>query len=314
MEIKTIVTILFLSMLGLSLGANASTISSDEPWVDATEGITGGSTAITWFPANQKSSSSSTLDHAQTIIEVYTATWCETCIPAEEALNASITDHAVKVVKYHRHLFETEDPFGNNNTEGRWLSRYGPSAVQADFNARTPPTVIFGGERMHIGSHPTAGVSLEEEYSISLNSIMRPPISNSSEFTFTWEDGTFEWSWNWEEDITACRSNCDTVSTELYMMIVEDTAFFPEGSNGEEYYHRILRDVIPLGNNSIEYILPQAWDDDDVSIMIVLDWQESQSEETFLEVIPSLAVELVIIGLVFTAFITPTEAEKRRVQ
>ena len=124
MEIKTIVTILFLSMLGLSLGANASTISSDEPWVDATEGITGGSTAITWFPANQNSSSSSTLDHAQTIIEVYTATWCETCIPAEEALNASITDHAVKVVKYHRHLFETEDPFGNNNTEGRWLSRY----------------------------------------------------------------------------------------------------------------------------------------------------------------------------------------------
>ena len=98
------------------------------------------------------------------------------------------------------------------------------------------------------------------------------------------------------------------------MMIVEDTAFFPEGSNGEEYYHRILRDVIPLGNNSIEYILPQAWDDDDVSILIVLDWQESQSEETFLEVIPSLAVELVIIGLVFTAFITPIEAEKRRVQ
>ena len=97
-------------------------------------------------------------------------------------------------------------------------------------------------------------------------------------------------------------------------MIVEDTAFFPEGSNGEEYYHRILRDVIPLGNNSIEYILPQAWDDDDVSILIVLDWQESQSEETFLEVIPSLAVELVIIGLVFTAFITPIEAEKRRVQ
>ena len=98
------------------------------------------------------------------------------------------------------------------------------------------------------------------------------------------------------------------------MMIVEDTAFFPEGSNGEEYYHRILRDVIPLGNNSIEYILPQAWDDDDLSILIVFDWQESQSEETFLEVIPSLAVELVIIGLVFTAFITPTEAEKRRVQ
>ena len=106
MEIKTIVTILFLSMLGLSLGANASTISSDEPWVDATEGITGGSTAITWFPANQNSSSSSTLDHAQTIIEVYTATWCETCIPAEEALNASITDHAVKVVKYHRHCLK----------------------------------------------------------------------------------------------------------------------------------------------------------------------------------------------------------------
>ena len=182
MEIKTIVTILFLSMLGLSLGANASTISSDEPWVDATEGITGGSTAITWFPANQNSSSSSTLDHAQTIIEVYTATWCETCIPAEEALNASITDHAVKVVKYHRHLFETEDLFGNNNTEGRWLSRYGPSAVQADFNARTPPTVIFGGERMHIGSHPTAGVSLEEgTLSASIASCApRYPIPQSS--------------------------------------------------------------------------------------------------------------------------------------
>ena len=35
---------------------------------------------------------------------------------------------------------------------------------------------------MHIGSYPTAGVSLEEEYSISLNSIMhlRYPIPQSS--------------------------------------------------------------------------------------------------------------------------------------
>ncbi|GIR80930.1 MAG: hypothetical protein CM15mP82_4820 [Methanobacteriota archaeon] len=38
MEIKSIVTILLFSILGLSLGANASIISSDDPWVDATEG------------------------------------------------------------------------------------------------------------------------------------------------------------------------------------------------------------------------------------------------------------------------------------
>ena len=104
----------------------------------ATDDIIGGSYTLASFDANQTVSSSTTQDDAETIIEVYTATWCETCVPAEEALDATIEGKTTQLVKYHRHLFETEDPFGNNNTEGRWLSRYGPSAAQAGFSARTP--------------------------------------------------------------------------------------------------------------------------------------------------------------------------------
>lgn len=310
MEIRAIVPVFLFSLLAIAVAANASTAGPENSWVDATDDIIGGSSTLASFAANQTVSSSTTQDDAQTIIEVYTATWCETCVPAEEALDATIEGKTTQLVKYHRHLFETEDPFGNNNTEGRWLSRYGPSAAQAGFSARTPPTVVFGGERMHIGSHPEPGTTLEEEYSRSLEIESRPPISGHSEFTFTWEDGTFEWSWDWEEDTTACRSTCDQVTTDLFLMVIEDTAFFPEGSNGQEIYHRILRDVIPMENNSIEYSLPEAWDGDDLSILVVLDWREIPPSTTFFQSLPSVGLEFVIAILALTAMFNSKRLEK----
>ena len=53
------------------------------------------------------------------IVEVYTATWCSNCIKTEQALDDAIGDLDVTRIHYHRHLYETLDPFGSNSTDSR---------------------------------------------------------------------------------------------------------------------------------------------------------------------------------------------------
>ena len=201
------------------------------PWVDATEDSDGGSIAILSTPVNTQTSSLSSVSEASILIEVYTATWCETCIPAEDALESETSGLDVEIIKFHRHLFEIEDPFGNNNTEGRWLCRYGPASVAADENARTPPTVIVSGERMHIGSTPSASMTLAEEYRESLDLVTPPPISENSSLR---SRGTakLDWAWTWEEEKSRCRTTCDSVTTDLTQH-QRDPGDFPEGANGQ---------------------------------------------------------------------------------
>ncbi|NDF37235.1 MAG: hypothetical protein EB156_05560, partial [Euryarchaeota archaeon] len=98
MEIRAVVPVFLFSLLAIAVAANAS--SPPNPWVGATDDIIGGSSTLASFAANQTVSSSTTQDDAQTIIEVYTATWCETCVPAEEALDATIEGKTTQLVKY----------------------------------------------------------------------------------------------------------------------------------------------------------------------------------------------------------------------
>ena len=62
-------------------------------------------------------------------------------------------------------------------------------------------------------------------------------------------------------------------------MVVENSAYFPEGSNGLEYYEDVVRAVVTLegqnntssgqfgGTTSLE--IPAAWDGDDLSLVLV---------------------------------------------
>ena len=67
-------------------------------------------------------------------------------------------------------------------------------------------------------------------------------------------------------------------------MVVEHSAYFPEGGNGLEYYDDIVRAVIELnvtGNNGTalggqqEITLPAAYDGDDLSLVVVHEWKQT---------------------------------------
>ena len=232
MKMRAYSIIILFAVMSLTAISSGQSNPGKMSWIDATEDSDGGSVAILSTSANNHYSSSSSVSEAPILIEVYTATWCETCIPAEDALESETSELDVEIIKFHRHLFEIEDPFGNNNTEGRWLSRYGPASVAADENARTPPTVIVSGERMHIGSTPSASMTLAEEYRESLNLVTPPPISENSNLEITWDGQILDWTWTWEEEKSRCRTTCASVTTDLTLLIREASGDFPEGANG----------------------------------------------------------------------------------
>ena len=276
----------------------------DVPWGDATEDSDGGSIAVLSTLVDNHSSFSSSVSEAPILIEVYTATWCETCIPAEDALDSETSELDVEIIKFHRHLFEVEDPFGNNNTEGRWLSRYGPASAAAEQSSRTPPTIIVSGERMHIGSTPSPGMTLAEEYRESLNLVTSPPISENSSLEITWDGQILDWSWEWEEEKSRCRTACDSVTTDLTLLIRETSGDFPEGANGQGVYYNILRDAMPLdaaGSTNLE--LPSAWDGDDLELVFIVDWVEHPPKTSLFQELPfenPLSVIVIIfLGAIF---------------
>ena len=64
-------------------------------------------------------------------------------------------------------------------------------------------------------------------------------------------------------------------------MVVEHSAYFPDGGNGLEYYEDVVRAVIELdvtGNNDTAVggqqmiTLPDAWDGDDLALVLVHEW------------------------------------------
>jgi len=300
-----------LSMTAISTGQPNS---NEVPWIDATEDSDGGSLAIFSIEEKNHSSFISKVSEAPILIEVYTATWCETCIPAEEALESETSELDVEIIKFHRHLFEIEDPFGNNNTEGRWLSRYGPAAVAVGESSRTPPTVIVSGERMHIGSTPSKDMTLAQEYQASLDLVAPPPIADNSTLEATWNGTVLEWKWTWDEDVSRCRTACSSVTTDLSLLIRENAGSFPEGANGQGVYYNILRDAIPLHHSgtsdsdafTVETLeLPSTWDGDDLELVFVIDWVEHPPEQSLLQKLPFVH-PLSLVAITFlAASITP---------
>ena len=214
------------------------------------------------------------------LIEVYTATWCENCVQTEAVTNSlSTTDNeSIMQIHYHRFIAETQDPFGSQETDDRWVERYGQSSMVADGYERIAPSNVFDGERLHTGTSPVSD-SLENDYQTSLET---SPSIEYSDFiaSLDWsnESGTDTFSWNIS---TPSLSESYTISPKLFF--IEDVGYFPEGGNGEEYYHHILRDVVDLssqeGEISIDYNL--AYDGDDLSVILVFDWYYNNDEGFF---------------------------------
>jgi hypothetical protein len=210
--------------------------------------------------ANESGNASSTLSELPTIVEDYTATWCQNCVYVEHALNEVEENTSMQQYHFHRFIGESEDPFGTQEGDDRWTDRY---------DERLAPTVVFNGTIRQIGSTPV-GDSLVEDFTTNVeqeldlgqgsSSLGWIPASNESNATVTW---------NLVIDQSLIPENG---SIKSMIWVIEQTGHFAEGGNGEEDYPHIVRAVIGLGDaltGSMEITIPEAWDDDDLEIHLI---------------------------------------------
>lgn len=207
--------------------------------------------------ANNTTALTGELADMPVIVEEYTATWCSNCVDVEMAIKNIADQENINSYMFHRSIGETQDPFGTDELDERWESRY---------DRRAPPTAVFNGTEMKIGS-VADGESLEEDYTNMARVSL--PVEGTSTFTWTpngMNSGVVTWSNDMSEDIFPSSQ----IRAQIW--IVETTAKFEEGTNGLEDYNKIVRNIFEFENfrNGSEVIdLPDAFDGDDLEVHLI---------------------------------------------
>ena len=259
---------------------------------------------------NATSAGNISLDFSEmpAIVEDYTATWCTNCVDVEHALDDVEETNNMQQYHFHRFISESEDPLGSQEGDDRWIERY---------EQRLPPTVIFNGTIQQIGSVP-AGDSLQDDYNSNLQSHLDIGDGFSS---LGWmpDEGNMRGvvAWNLNVDMANFPAN-STIKSSIW--VVETLAHFPDGSNGEDYYHESVIGIIELGespNGTKEITLPPAYDDNDLEIHLIhevvlpepADMEEENPEEPDKEeeddegILPSISLLAVLTITMFAAII-----------
>ena len=94
-------------------------------------------------------------------------------------------------------------------------------------------------------------------------------------------------------------------------MFVEDVAYHPEGSNGKENYSNVLHEAVNVGTShagSFAFEPPEPWDGDDMSVVLVIDW-ESRDAANSSNSIPAPGVATLLCML---AALVPRRQEESR--
>ena len=267
--------------------------------------VFGGVHIEAWHSGN----STSNLSDLPAIVEDYTATWCTNCVKVENALDDVEETNNMQQYHFHRFIGESEDPLGCQEGDDRWIERY---------DQRLPPTVVFNGTIRQVGSVP-AGDSLQDDYNANLQN----PLSlGQGTSTLGWVASTNDSSaiatWNLVMDTDTIPEGATVMSS---IWVVEHLAYFPDGSNGEEYYHESVRAIIELGESmsgSMEVTLPTAYDGDDLEVHLIHEVvlpepvdedpvtpadpvEEEDDEDSGLPSISFIAVLSVIMVAAFTA-------------
>ena len=266
--------------------------------------VFGGVHIEAWHSGN----STSNLSDLPAIVEDYTATWCTNCVKVEHALDDVEETNNMQQYHFHRFIGENEDPLGSLEGDDRWIERY---------EQRLPPTVVFNGTIKQVGSVPS-GDSLQDDYNANLQNPLSLGLGTS---TLGWVASTNDSSaiatWNLVMDTDTIPDGATVMSS---IWVVEHLAYFPDGSNGEEYYHESVRAIIELGESmsgSMEVTLPTAYDGDDLEVHLIhevvlpepededpvtpADPVEEDDEDSGLPSISFIAVLSVIMVAAFTA-------------
>jgi len=282
-----------LVIAALLLSSLTTTVSSSENsslWDDARLGVNGGTVgAIAISLGNGSNIAETTVveENFAPVIEVYTATWCSTCVYTENSLNEAIGDTEAFLIHYHRHKYEALDPFGSNSTEHRWESTYGDGSYAASepSNTRVAPSKIFFGERLHWG-HLASSNSLVNDYATSLATPPSTQFSGTATFSVSQnEQGSLEVFWNLTELENQCMDgggSCPTVTLSPWVMFIEDSIHYPEGTNGLDYYLHVLHETYEFdglsGTSAVD--IPMVWDGDDLSVVLLIDWSYPEEADS----------------------------------
>ena len=298
---RTLAALLMVALIIIPIQASAA---NGGMWEDAREGILGdtlGGISLSLSGNTTDSSISMDVIDLPTVIEVYTATWCTSCVTTEHTLDEAIGDADVTRIHYHRHKFEVEDPFGSNGTEERWESIYGTASTSVGGAPRLAPTTVFDGERLHLGTTSKSD-SLQSDFSASLAIGPSHVYDGSMSLSAIESEGVTEFSWDITTMIYNCADECPIETRTAWLLFVEGSASFPDGSNGIGDYIHVLHDAVPLdgpiGSTVID--VPPAWDGDDMSAVLLVDWslEPSPPEPGIVgKIIPAPSVAILVCML-----------------
>ena len=227
------------------------------------------------------------------IVEVYTATWCVNCVTSEEAMSEAVEDVDAVLIHYHRVWIEPEDPFGSDSTEERWVEYYGESSKSVAGEERIAPSLVVDGQRLHTGSR-AKGVSLIDDYSQSLQVGNRAWfLGGTIDFSVIFTEAGASFSWNFDNLVFSCADDCPTQTTTPWILFVEDSANFDEGSNNLEDYHHVnhASNQISGANGTAILDVPETWDGEDMKAVLLIDWEiEKEGGNSFHDSLPGIGI------------------------
>ena len=213
------------------------------------------------------------VDEMPILVEIYTATWCTNCVTTQGIMNEAIGDSDVEIIHYHRHWFEPRDPFGSNSTEERWTNTYGHAVTLNGGAPRLAPTKVVDGERMHYGSRANSD-SLMDDYTASLSKEPNGLLNGNISLNLHQVEDFISLDWDISSLAIATQ---EEYSLEPWILLIEEEAYFPDGSNGLETYEHVLLEALSLDSSEnssgvTEVPLPSLWDGDDLKVALLVDW------------------------------------------
>lgn len=217
--------------------------------------------------ANNATTATNNLSDLAAVVEVYTATWCDNCVHVEHALE-EVHDGG-HLTAYHIHS-TLSDPFGDEALEQRFRDRY----VHLTDYSHSPPGVVFNGTVKKAGSVPDVDVhdndhdNLVEEFT---GFAQRDLALGAGTTVFSWTpmsetSGTVGWALDIDERLL------ENMTLNVAAWVVESTADYEEGTNGQGTYPHIVRAMVSLGNQTegtATLALPTPHDGDDLEIHLV---------------------------------------------
>ncbi len=234
------------------------------------------------------------------IVEDYTATWCSNCVDVEEAMEEAALNVNMQIYAVHRNIYDPEDPLGSESVDQWFRDRYG------EFTPWKPPVAGFNGMYAISGSNPV-GDSLVSDYT---EIAQRPNDAGEGMIAMTWtptgaNSGTVSWIF---EHSTDKKYN-------VTVWMVEKMAYFPEGTNNQQYYPHVLREIIDVGTvnssgmfaNVVDITYADAYDGDDLEVHLMFEEyiepkvEEEEEPQPITEDTPFISMPLTVLALLAVA-------------